>query len=112
MRCAGSSPAEAGFRWIYKKANPYPGILSGRAAPSSEDEALDVFRSMGTSTNEMVWESIRVKNIRQGFYPDHPEIDPLEGFESPWFYEEVGNTAIITFDEFAAHKKIITQRPI
>lgn len=67
---------------------------------------------MGTSTNEMVWESIRVKNIRQGFYPDHPEINPLEGFESPWFYEDVGNTAIITFDEFAAHKKIITQRPI
>ena len=79
--------------------------LTGNADPADVEESLAVFQSMGTSTNEMVWESIRVKSVRQGFYPDHPEIDPLGGLEDPWFYEEVGDTAIITFDVFAANKK-------
>ncbi len=78
--------------------------LSGPAKEGDVEETMSVFESLGESSNSMAWEGMRVKGIRSEYYPDHPEIEPFEGGESAWFYEEIGDTAIITFDAFTLDK--------
>lgn len=78
--------------------------LAGPAKKGDEEESMDALDSIGESSNAKVWESMRVKSIRAEHYPDHPEIEPYEGGQNPWFYEEIGDTAIITFDEFKLGK--------
>ncbi len=68
------------------------------------DEKLSAFNDLGISNNELAWPAIYRQLARAEYYPDHPEIDPFEGAENPWFYEEVGDTAIITFDSFAMNR--------
>lgn len=78
--------------------------LAGPAKKGDEEESLDMFDSIGESSNSKAWEGMRVKGIRSEYYPDHPEIEPYEDGQNPWFYEEIGDTAIITFDEFKLGK--------
>ena len=79
--------------------------LSGDIKPEGEEAVLSVFHDIGSSSNDMLWERMRIKGCRQEFYPDHPELDPFGDAADPWFYEEVGDTAILTFDVFSADKR-------
>ena len=78
--------------------------LSGVPDPNDIDEKLAVFSDLGISNNDKAFPTIQRQIRRANYYPDHPEIDPFEGAEKPWFYEEVGDTAIITFDAFAINR--------
>ena len=81
-----------------------PSYLSGKPDPDDIDERLSLFEDFGISTNELAWPSIQRQLKRLDYYPDHPEIDPFGEAEKPWFYEEVGDTAIITFDAFSINR--------
>ncbi len=78
--------------------------LSGKSKPGDIDALLESLEDNGTSSSAMSGDQIRIKSIRENYYPDRPE---FEGFStvSPWLYEEYGDTAIITFDTFAANKQ-------
>lgn len=76
--------------------------LSGQ--PDADEAQKSIMDDLGLSTNELVSEGTRLKSLRAGFYPDHPEIDPEKDNEKPWFYEEVGDTAVVTFDSFFVSK--------
>ena len=72
-----------------------------KAEKDNEDELISVLDSLGQSSDAMVWDSMRIKGARAEYYPDHPNLDPLGvETEDPWFYEEIGDTAIVTFDVF------------
>ncbi len=72
---------------------------------ASEEGAFEMLNDVGSSSNSMMWESIRIKSIRQEYYPDREEFDAYNLDQYPWMYEEVGDTAIITFDVFSCDKK-------
>ena len=78
--------------------------MGGEPDPDDLDEKLEVFDDFGISVDESTWSGIRRQLVRLDYYPDHPEIDPFAEGERPWFYEEVGDTAIITFDSFAINR--------
>ena len=79
--------------------------LAGKANPEDMDETIAMLEDLGTSTDSLIWTTARFSGARAEHYPDHPEIDAMSGGVKPWFYEEVGDTAIITFDSFSVGKK-------
>ncbi len=79
--------------------------LGGMDDPNDAEAKVSMFDDIGTSSNDRVWEGMRIKGIRAGYYPDHPEMDPYEGTGEVWLYEEFGDTAVITFDSFDVKKK-------
>ena len=79
--------------------------MGGKPDPNSEEELFATVNDMGTSTSELAFSSLPARDVRFQYYPDRPEMDPeLIGTTSPWVYEEVGDTAILTFDSFAVNK--------
>lgn len=85
------------------KNNSY---MTGKTFPNMtpEEEAMGKFDDFGASQNARVWESVRIKSSRQQYYPDDPKMDSFDETGGPYHYEEVGDTAIITFDTFTAKK--------
>ncbi len=80
--------------------------LAGVPEKKSQDDMISLLVDLGVSNNLKVWDGVRLKSIRSEFYPDHPELVPMEeGEKEPWLYEEIGDTAIITFDSFAYTKQ-------
>ena len=80
--------------------------LAGKADLDDTEASLENLKAIGTSMSESTWSGFARKEKRAEHYPDHPDLAGLtEDAEQPWFYEEVGDTAIITFDEFSAKKK-------
>ena len=80
--------------------------LAGEPDPDKKiEDAITLFEDLGTSTDALIWATARFKGVRAEYYPDHPELDDLQAAAMPWFYEEVGDTAIITFDMFSVAKK-------
>lgn len=80
-------------------------FMAGKLDPKDVDGQLEVLDSLGTSVNEMAFGSLPAKDARASFYPDVPEMSSdLIQEHYPWYYEEVGDTAIITFDRFACDK--------
>ena len=77
-----------------------PSYLTGPRDLDDADTNLSLFGDAGTSYNTKVWDGTRIKIIRSRYYPDHPELYPDGDDELPWLYEEVGDTAFITFDQF------------
>ena len=80
-------------------------FMGGKPDPNSEEELIGKVNDIGTSTNELAFSSMPARDVRYEYYPDQPDMDPdLIATKSPWVYEEVGDTAILTFDSFAANK--------
>ena len=83
--------------------------LSGPAKTGDIDAALSTIESLGVSNSAMAWGTMRATGVRAEFYPDHPEMDSFEGAVEPYLYEEVGDTAILTFDRFSVKKDDYTK---
>ena len=80
-------------------------FMGGKPDPASEEELFARLNDIGTSTNELAFSSMPARDVRFTYYPDRPEMDPeLIMTKTPWVYEEIGDTAIVTFDSFAANK--------
>ncbi|MCR5096583.1 MAG: hypothetical protein K6A70_07570, partial [Erysipelotrichaceae bacterium] len=78
--------------------------LSGEAQPGDTDALLEILKDSGTSSTALSGDIMRIKSIRENYYTDRPDFAYLST-ESPWNYEEYGDTAIITFDSFAVNKQ-------
>lgn len=79
--------------------------MAGKTDPEDKDAQIEVLESLGASVNEMVFGPMPAKDARASYYPDVPEMSSdLDKEHYPWHYEEVGDTAIITFDKFSADK--------
>ena len=80
-------------------------FMAGKPDPNDIDESMAMLESIGASTNEMLFAPIPAREVRYKYYPDNPGMDPdLIATNHPWVYEEVGDTAIITFDQFTCDK--------
>lgn len=80
-------------------------FMAGKQDPKDPEAQAEVLDSLGTSVNEMLFASFLPKDVRASYYPDVPEMSSeMTQTQYPWYYEEVGDTAIITFDKFAADK--------
>lgn len=80
-------------------------FMAGKEDPKAMETQLEVLDSLGTSINEMMFGSLPAKDARAKYNPDVPEMSSdMTKTLFPWHYEEVGDTAIITFDKFACDK--------
>lgn len=83
--------------------------LSGPADTGDVEAAVEGLNDLGVSNNAMAWGTMRFRGSRFQYYPDHPEMDTFTGLTDPYLYEEVGDTAIITFDTFSLKKHNYTK---
>ena len=80
-------------------------FMGGKTDPNSMEEVLALANDIGTSTSDLAFSSLPARDARFKYYPDRPDMNPdLIATKTPWVYEEVGDTAILTFDTFAANK--------
>lgn len=77
--------------------------LTGEQDLTSDEAQEAIKEELGTSITNYREEEKEYKTARRKYYPDIPEMDP-DSQVSEFLYEEVGDTAIITFDEFTAIK--------
>ena len=80
-------------------------FMGGKPDQTSQEELFAAVNDIGTSTSELAFSSMPARDVRFKYYPDRSDMDPdLIATKSPWVYEEVGDTAILTFDSFVANK--------
>lgn len=79
--------------------------LSGKMDLNDPDELDKQLSALGVSSNIMGFSGLDRKMKRQEYYPDRPEFDAMTLDGGACLYEEVGDTAIITLDSFAAKKR-------
>ncbi len=76
--------------------------LGGKSDLTGLDALEDLLGDVGTSQGSKTGVGMAFQSSRAEFYP---ELDPFSNPEAPWIYEEVGDTAILTFDSFACNKR-------
>ena len=80
-------------------------FMAGKTDPKDKDAQIEVLDALGASANEMLFTPLPARDVRASCYPDVPEMSSdLIQNKYPWHYEEVDDTAIITFDIFSADK--------
>ena len=75
--------------------------LSGKTDPKDQSAIMEMLDNLGISSNSILAASIASQSNRAKYYP---ELNSDDASQNVCMYEEVGDTAILTFDTFSVNK--------